>query len=93
MIQCYAPTADKADDEVEQLYKEVEQVITETLKRNIIFITGDFNARVGKNAEKKDVVGRYGHGERNDRGQTLETIALYKLTYTIPYHTIGRRLR
>ena len=71
VIQCYAPTADKSDDESEQFYTELSQVLSEVPNRNIIMITGDFNARVGSDAKETDIVGRYGHGERNDRGQDL----------------------
>ena len=71
VIQCYAPTADKPDEEIDQFYKELLQVISESPRKNILLITGDFNARVGENAIEKDVLGKYGHGERNDRGQTL----------------------
>jgi len=48
VVQCYASTADKPEEEIEQFYKEVEYVLAETPKRNLVFITGDFNARVRK---------------------------------------------
>ena len=49
----------------------MNQVLAETPKKNILLITGDFNARVGEDANESQMLGRHGHGERNDRGQTL----------------------
>ena len=57
--QCYAPTADKPEEEIEQFYKEMEHVLAETPKRNVVLITGDFNARVGENAIESDVLGKF----------------------------------
>ena len=71
VIQCYAPTADKPDEEIEQFYRDLGKVLTETPKRNVIVITGDFNARVGADGVEEEISGKFGHGERNDRGQTL----------------------
>ena len=71
IVQCYAPTVDKQDEEIEQFYRDLAQAITDVPKRNILLITGDFNARVGEDATETDVLGKYGHGKRNDRGQTL----------------------
>ena len=50
VVQCYAPIADEPEKEIEQFYKEVEHVLAETTNRNVVLITGDFNARVGENA-------------------------------------------
>ena len=67
VVQCYAPTADKPEEEIEQFYKEMDHVLAETPKRNIVLITGDFNAKVGENAIESDVLGKYGHSNRNDK--------------------------
>jgi len=83
LIQYYAPTVDKPDEEIEDFYKEVDHVITETPKQNLLVITGDFNARVGEDAGENDVLGKYGHGQRNDKGQTLvDFCAEHKLFIT-----------
>ena len=71
IIQCYAATADKADTEIEQFYKDLNCAIADTPKQNLLVITGDFNAKVGEDAVETDVLGKYGHGQRNDRGQVL----------------------
>jgi len=83
MIQCYAPTKDKLDKEIEDFHKEVDHVLTETPKQNLLEITGDFSARVGEDAGENDVLGKYGYGQRNDRGQTLvDFCAEHKLFIT-----------
>ena len=71
LIQCYAPTSEKPAEEIEKFYQELEQVVRQIPKRNILVITGDFNARVGEGAVESDVLGKYGHGERNEVGQAM----------------------
>lgn len=94
MIQCYAPTADGSNEEIEQFYEGVKEIIAETPKRNILIITGDFNARVGELATEHEVLGRYGHGERNDRGQTLiDFCAEHKLVITNTLFRLHNRHR
>ena len=94
VIQCYAPTADKADEEADRFYQEVSQVLAETPKKNLLLITGDFNARVGEDAEESEVLGRYGHGERNERGQTLvDFCAEHKLVITNTLFRLHNRHR
>jgi len=44
VIQCYAPTVDKPDEEIEVFYKEVDHVITDTPKQKLLVITGDFKS-------------------------------------------------
>src|ERR1700733_7212635 len=64
IVQCYAPTGDKSKEEIEQFYKDLDHTVKQIPKRNILLVTGDFNARVGEDAIEVDVLGRYGHGER-----------------------------
>ena len=65
MIQRYAPTVDKTDEEAEEFYKQLDHALAEIRKKNITVITGDFNARVGEDATENNILGKYGHGERN----------------------------
>ena len=93
LIQCYAPTADKSDEEIELFYTELGRVLAETPK-HIVLITGDFNARVGEDAKESDVLGKYGHGERNDRGQMLiDFCADHKLVITNTLSRLHNRHR
>ncbi|XP_030760715.1 craniofacial development protein 2-like [Sitophilus oryzae] len=70
IIQVYAPTAEKAEDEIEDFYRQLDQVLRLTKSNEINLVLGDFNAKVGK-GRLGSVVGNYGLGERNDRGEKL----------------------
>lgn len=70
IIQIYAPTADKDENEIEAFYEQLDNVIKLTKRQDVTIIMGDFNAKVGEE-EAADCVGRYGLGERNDRGDRL----------------------
>lgn len=92
VIQCYASTADKLDEDDEQFYNEIEQLLAETPKQNIL-VTGNFIARVGKNAEEK-VLGKYGHGDRNEQGQVLVNFsAEHRLVITSTLFCLHNRHR
>ena len=49
IVQAYAPTSDYDDNEVEEFYDQLQNVIDETLK-NILVVQGDLNAKVGSDA-------------------------------------------
>lgn len=70
LIQVYAPTADKSDEEIEEFYSQIQEISKSVKKQDINIIMGDFNAKVGA-GKVKDVAGEYGLGARNDRGNTL----------------------
>ncbi|XP_030765261.1 craniofacial development protein 2-like [Sitophilus oryzae] len=70
LIQIYAPTADKQDEEAEELYGQIQEVLRSLKPHEITIILGDFNAKVGK-GRVADVVGAFGLGERNGRGELL----------------------
>lgn len=70
IIQIYAPTTDRPENEVKQLYKEIKELMKLVKKREILVVMGDFNAKVGQ-GRVTDVVGEYGLGERNERGDML----------------------
>lgn len=65
IVQVYAPTSEKQDDIVEQ-----SDIMKLTKKGELNIIIGDFNAKVGVGA-KGDVVGGFGLGIRNLRGDRL----------------------
>ncbi|XP_030752225.1 uncharacterized protein LOC115879469 [Sitophilus oryzae] len=70
LIQIYAPTADKQDEEAEELYGQTQEVLRSLKPHEITIILGDFNAKVGK-GRVDDVAGAFGLGERNGRGELL----------------------
>ena len=68
VIQIYAPT--KNAEEVEQLYKDLQDLLELTPKKDVLFIMGDWNAKVGSQ-ETPGVTGKFGLGIRNEAGQRL----------------------
>ena len=59
VIQVYAPTTKGEEAEVEWLYDDLQDILELTPKKDIIFITGDWNAKVG-NQEIPEVIGKFG---------------------------------
>ena len=50
IIQVYAPTSDYDDNEIEEFYDQLQNVTDQTLKKDILVVRGDWNAKVGKDA-------------------------------------------
>ena len=48
--QAHAPTSDYDDDEIEEFYEQLQYVIDQTPKKDILVVQGDWNAKVGKDA-------------------------------------------
>ena len=47
IIQVYAPTSNAEEAEVEWFYEDLEDLLELTLQKYILFIIGDWNAKVG----------------------------------------------
>jgi len=72
MIQCYAPTAVAEEDERQEFYVQLSEVLRKQKRRDIIILRGDLNAKVGQENEGlKHIMDRHGLGERNENGQLL----------------------
>ena len=69
VIQAYAPTSNAEETEVEQFYEDLQDLF-ETPKMDVLFIIGDWNAKVGSQ-EKPGVTGKFGLGVQNEAGQRL----------------------
>ena len=68
----YAPTSSSSDEDIESFYSDVEDALTQTDKKDIIILTGDWNAKIGQdNTDWTSVMGKYGYGDRNERGERL----------------------
>ena len=50
IVQAYAPTSDYDDSEIEEFYGQLQNIINQTLKKDILVMEGDWNAKVGKDA-------------------------------------------
>ena len=70
VIQVYALTSNAEEAEVKQFYENLQDLLKLTPKRDVLFITGDWNAKVGSQ-ETPGVTGKFGLGMRNEAGQRL----------------------
>ena len=70
VIQVYAPTSNAEEAEVERCYEDLQDLLELTPKKNVLFIIGDWNAKVGSQ-ETSGVTGKFGLGMRNEAGQKL----------------------
>ena len=70
VIQAYAPTSNTEEAEAEWFYEDLQDLLELTLKKGVLFIIGDWNAKVGSQ-ETPGVTGKFGLGVRNKEGQML----------------------
>ena len=70
VIQVYAPTSNTEEAEVEWFYEDLQDLIELTPQKDVLFIIGDRNAKVGSQ-ETCGVTGKFGLGMRNEAGQRL----------------------
>ena len=70
VIQVYAPTSNAEEAEVEQFYEYLQDLLELTPKKDVLFIIGDWNARVGSQ-EIPGITGKFGLGVQNEAGQRL----------------------
>ena len=72
IIQVYAPTGNAEEAEVEWFYEDLQDLLELTPKKDILFIIGDWNAKVGSQ-ETPGVTGQFDLGIQNEAGQrTIE---------------------
>jgi hypothetical protein len=71
-IQVYAPTSSSTDEIIDEFYKNLEETVNKYSKLSNVFLLGDFNAKIGKALiNDDDVMGKFGFGVRNERGEIL----------------------
>ena len=70
VIQVYAPTSNTEEAEVEQFYEDLQDLLEQTSKKDVLFIIGDWNAKVGSQ-ETPGVTDKFGLGMHNEAGQRL----------------------
>ena len=70
VIQVYAPTSNAEKAEVERFCEHLQDLLELTPKKDVIFIIGDWNAKVGSQ-ETPGVTGKFGLGIWNEAGQRL----------------------
>ena len=70
VIQDYAPTSNTEETEVERVYENLQDLLEITSKDDVLFIIGDWNAKVGSQ-QTPGVTGKFGLGVWNEAGQRL----------------------
>ena len=70
VIQVYAPTSNAEETEVEWFYEDLQDLLELTPKKGVLFIIGDWNAKVGSQ-ETLGITGKFGFGTWNEAGQRL----------------------
>ena len=70
VIQVDVPTNNAEEVEVEWFYEDRQDLLELTPKKDVLFIIGDWNAKVG-NQETAGVTGKFGLGVQNEAGQRL----------------------
>ena len=70
VIQVYAPTSNAEEADVEQFYEDIQDLLELTPQKDVLFIIGDWNAKVGSQVAP-GVTGKFGLGTWNEAGQRL----------------------
>ena len=89
VIQVYALTTNAEEAEVEQFYEDLQDLLELTPQKHFLFITGDWNAKVGSQ-ETPGVTGKFGLGVQNETGQRLiefcqeNTLVIAKILFQNP---------
>ena len=95
IVQVYAPTSDYDDNETEELYDQLQNVIDQTPKKNILVVQGDWNAKVGKDAcgNWQGICGPFSIDDTNEMGLRLLEFANFNdlvLANTFGHHKTSR---
>ena len=96
IIQVYAPTSSYDNSGVDEFYRELQSLVDQTPKQDILVVQGDWNAKVGEDAQEDwgEVCGSSCNPETNDRGLKLLDFAIYNnlvLANTLGNHKPSRR--
>ena len=96
IVQAYAPTSDNDDNEIEELYDQLQNVINQASKKDILVLQGDWNANVGKDAHGnwQGICGPFYIDDTSERGhRLLEFVAFNDLVLanTFGHHKASRR--
>ena len=75
VIQVYAPASKAEEAEVEQFYEDLQDLLELTPPKDVLFIIGDWNAKVGS-LETPGVTGKFGLGVQNEAGHKANRVLL-----------------
>ena len=89
VIQVYAPMSNAKEAEVEWFYEHLQDLLELTPEKDVLFIIGDWNAKVGSQ-ETPGVTGKFGLGVQNEAGKSLtefsQEIALNRANTLLQQH-------
>lgn len=71
LIQVYAPTSAAEEEEIDEFYSILAEIVSHLPKSEVTIIQGDFNAKVGADCTETNITGKFGLGVRNKRGEKL----------------------
>ena len=70
VIQVYTPISNAEEAKVEQFYEDLQDLLKLTIKKDVLFFIGGWNAKIGSQ-EIPGVTGKFGLGVHNEAGQRL----------------------
>ena len=96
IIQAYAPTSDYDDEQIEEFYDQLQEILNQTPKKDVLVVQGDWNAKVGEDAytNYKGTCGPHCNAASNERGlRLLEFASLNDLVLanTLGPHKLSRK--
>ena len=96
IVQVYAPTSDYDDNEIEEFYDQLQNVIDQTPKKDILVVQGDWNAKVGRGAcgNWQGICGPFCNDDTNERRLGLLEFATFNellLANTFGHYKASRR--
>ena len=74
IINVYAPTSQRSErypEEKDTFYRQLSNTIDDLGNKTLLFIAGDFNAKIGKGIQGDTCIGQFSKGLRNSNGHTL----------------------
>ena len=96
IVQTYSPTSDYDDNKIEEFYDQLQNVIDQTQKKDILVVQGDWNAKVGRDAcgNWQGICGPFCNDNTNETGLRLLEFATFNdlvLVNTFGHHKASRR--
>ena len=87
VIQVYAPTSNAEEAEVKQFYEDLQDLLELTPKKDVLFIIGDWNAKVGSQ-ETPGVIDKFSLGIQNEARQRLVEFCQENILVTHSKHPL-----
>ena len=97
VIQTYAPTLDYDDNEIEEFYDQLHNVVDQIPKKDILVVQGDWNAKVGKDICEnwQGICGQFCNDDTNERGLRVLEFATFNdlvLANTFGHHKSRQKM-